>query len=347
MTPSARIRLLALCTVSSLALSVTFFAPRLWLMRAYVPGTFQWDRAHAFLLQCDAPFRSDVEAAMRWRLLPPLVCHGLGLRGWAALAVPWVGVVCATAFVAALLERRNADPRFIFGGTLLFSTTSAVLAPVGRLGINDAWAWLGLLAVAFADSPWTRFAACLLCPWVDERFIIGLPLALAVRAGDRTERRSAWAPLCGLLPYVAIRAAVGANPEMAAAAHGFVLGQIRQMPVLAPLAPLAWWMGLRAGWAPTVLAILRRRWLLGGGALLTLVACLALASDMSRCAAILAPLMLLGAFGLAREHPAVAPRALLLAGVVNLLIPAAHVSYTKVDPVNVLPVEVLRLLRDR
>jgi len=159
---SSRLRLIVLSTAASLLLSVIFFSPRLWLMTHYLPGTFQWDRAHTFLQQCEQPFRHDVEPAMLWRLLPPIVCHALGLRGWAALAVPWLGIVCATAYVATLLARRLADLGFVFGGTLMFATTSAVLVPVGWLGMNDAWTWLGLLVWAFADSPWARLAACLL-----------------------------------------------------------------------------------------------------------------------------------------------------------------------------------------
>jgi len=66
---------------------------------------------------------------------------------------------------------------------------------------------------------------------------------------------------------------------------------------------------------------------------------------MSRSAAILVPLVLCGVFHFAAEHPAIAPRAVLFAGVLNLLIPAAHMTYTKIDPISVLPIELFRLLR--
>jgi hypothetical protein len=67
--------------LACLALGMFFFAPQLWLMTEYQPGTFQWDRARTFLLQCEIPLRRDIEPAMHWRLLPPLVCHALHLRG--------------------------------------------------------------------------------------------------------------------------------------------------------------------------------------------------------------------------------------------------------------------------
>ncbi len=70
-----------------------------------------------------------------------------------------------------------------------------------------------------------------------------------------------------------------------------------------------------------------------------------LASDLSRSVAIATPLVLAGCFALARRHPAAAPRVLLVLGVVNLLVPAAHLTYVHIDPINPLPVELLRLFR--
>lgn len=66
----------------ALALSAFFFAPRLWLMDQYNPGTMEWDRAHTYLLQAQNPFRDDIEIVMRWRILPPLVAHLAGLQRW-------------------------------------------------------------------------------------------------------------------------------------------------------------------------------------------------------------------------------------------------------------------------
>ena len=339
------IRLVLGCTLGALAFSVLCFAPRLWLMREYIPGTLQWDRAHTFLLQCADPFRRDVEPAMLWRLLPPLVCHLLGLRGWGALLLPWLGIVAATGYVAHLHVRRLADIRFVFGGTLLFATTSAVLAPVGWLGLNDGWVWLGLLAVAFAGSPWTLLAACLLCPWVDERFLIGLPLALAVRQADGPAGlgRRDFLPLLGLLPCLAVRVAFAFDPAVAGPTQQFLQASLPQAGRLISWAPLAWWMALRAAWLPTAGAIRRFPWLLGGGAAATLVVSLLLAADQSRSAAILCPLVLLGGFAFAARHPRLAPRVALTVGLVNLLIPAAHVTLTKIDPIDNLLVELIRL----
>jgi hypothetical protein len=348
-TPAIRgsLKLIVFITLASVGLSIVMFAPRLWLMREYFPGTYQWDRAHTFLLQCEHPFRHDIEPAMLWRLLPPLVCHFLGLHGWAALAVPWLGVLAATAFVARLLAGRSADRRIVFGGTLLFTTTSAVLVPVGWLGVNDAWVWLGLLAIAFAESWWVQLLACLLCPWIDERFLIGLPLAWSVRLVDAPTGGGVRSliPMLGLVPYIALRLAFTFNPEISGPTRGFLTGYAQQLPKALPWAPLAWWMGLRASWLPIANAIRARAWLLGGGAALTLIICLPLAADMSRCAAILVPMVMLGVCRFVQEQPALAPRVILTAGIANLLIPAAHVVFTKLDPIHNLGLEIFRLLR--
>ena len=333
-----------------LALSVFFFAPRLWLMTEYRPGTFQWDRAHTYLLQCEHPLRRDIEPAMLWRLLPPLVAYAAHLPGKTPLALPWLGAFACTAYVAALLRRRLPDPRSVYGGTLLFAMTSAVLVPVGWFGINDAWAWLGLLAVAFGESAWALPVAALLCPWVDERFLIGFPLAWIVRCLDRDDPLWSRTALQGLwlMPYVVMRLALGGNPGGGGASTAFLQAQLGTTAVIAPLAPLGWWMALRAGWAAVALGFwslpIARRWLAAAAVGITLLVMLGLASDLSRSAAILTPTVLWGCFVLARRFPAQAPRVLLAAGLINLLLPAAHVVHTKIDLISPLPVELFRLL---
>lgn len=336
----------------ALGLSLLFFAPRLWLMQEPVPGSFQWDRALTFLRQCEEPFRRDIEPAMLWRLLPPFVAHMLHLPGRTPLALPWLGVVAATVYAAVLLRRRLDDLRFVFGGTLLFATTSAVLVPVGWLGMNDAWVWLGLLAVAFGRAHWALPLACLLCPWVDERFIIGFPLAWLVARFDRNEPVLSRAVLSGLwlVPYAAIRLGLSRqDAATGAVTAGFLQGQLQDSLKLLPLVPLGWWMGLRAAWLAAGFALWnwpRPRAAFAGAVLLgTLAVSVLLASDLSRSVAIVSPLVLAGCFALARRDPLRAPAWLLALGVINLLIPAAHLTYVHIDPISPLPLELIRLLR--
>lgn len=336
----------------ALALSVLFFAPHLWLMKEYVPGTTQWDRAYTFLQQCEQPLRRDIEPAMLWRLLPPLVAHTLHLPGKTPLLLPWLGLFITTCYVAILLRRRIDDPRFVFGGTLLYATTSAVLVPVSWLGMNDPWVWLGLLAVAFGRSVWAAPLACLLCPWIDERFIIGFPLAWLLARLDRGE------PFLGrslilalwLLPYAAVRLTLNRHDDTAnAATEAFLRLQYSQSIRLLPLVPLAWWMGLRAAWTAVGFALWDLPRARGASTTVVLLATLGisvmLASDLSRSVAVALPLVLAGCFAFARREPARAPRLLLALGVINLLIPAAHMTYVNIDPINPLPIELSRLFR--
>lgn len=342
---------LALCVFACLTLTLFAFAPRLWLMRTYLPGTFQWDRAHTYLLQCEDPFRRDIEPAMLWRVLPPLVCHYAGLKGKIPLALPFLGVVALTTYTAVLLRRREPAAHFVFGGTLLVTTTSAVLVPLHWFGMNDAWVWLGLLAVAFGRARWAVPLACLFCPWVDERFIIGFPLAWTVRTLDRDEplfNASAVLALW-LLPYAALRLWLSRNPAVDQATAGFLRTSLAGNFSIMPFVPLGWWMGLRAGWALVVSAIwfapATRRLPVSVVLLATLVVSWLLAADISRSAAITLPLLLLGCFTLAKIFPLQTPRVLLLVGLASLVIPAAHLTYNKIDLISPLPLEVTRLLR--
>lgn len=335
------------CAALCLLVTLAVFAPRLWLMRTEMPGTFQWDRARTYLQQSKDPFRRDIEPAMLWRVLPPLAAHTLGLKGKTPLVLPWLGVVAMTAYVAALCRRRLDDPRYILGGTLLFTASSAVLAPAHWLGLNDAWTWLGLLAVAFGRSRWATPLACLLAPWVDERFIIGLPLALLVRATDREEPLNGRLVATGLwlLPYAVVRVWFSAAAAATQPTEDFLRTQLGTIALLVPWAPLGWWMAWRAGWLAIAYACTPRRPGLVLAAAATLGVSLALASDLSRSAAILAPLALLGVFDHARRAPATAPRTVWLVALGNLLIPAAHVTFTKFDLISPLPIEIIRLFR--
>jgi len=335
-----------------LLVTVFLFAPRLWIIRESLAGRMESGRTGTYLMQCADPFRRDIEPAMEWRLLPPLVCHTLGLRGLTPLAVPVIGAIVLTTYVAILLLRRMNDGAYIFGGTLLFATTSALLVPLNWLGVNDAWVWLGLLAVAFGRNSWALPLACLLGPWVDERFIIGFRLAWVVRQLDRDEpwlNRSAW-QAAWLLPYAIVRIGFSyADPSRLAVTKDFLTFVAKEAKQLAPRLLLGWWMALRAGWVAVAYVIGQlpntRRTVPVAVALVTLLVSFVLAADLSRSAAIIVPLMLLGCFEAARRQPAHTPRVILTLAIANLIIPAAHIVHVRIDLINSLPVELYRLWR--
>ena len=304
------------------------------------------------------PLRRDVEAGDALAVGGCSTPHWLltlarHLPGNTQLIIPWLGLLAATGYVTVLLRRSRDDPYFVFGGTLLFATTSAVLVPVGWLGMNDAWVWLGLLVVAFGRSCWAAPLACLFCPWVDERFIIGFPLAWLLARQERGECLFGRSIFIGLwlVPYAVVRLVLQQkDPSLSEATWSFLHNQTSQSFQYLPLAPLGWWMGLRLAWAAVAYALwdFSRPWAAtttAGVLVATLGISVWLASDLSRSIAIAAPLAMAGCFAVARRHPARAGRWLFWLGVANLLVPAAHVTYTHIDPINPLPVELFRLLR--
>jgi hypothetical protein len=351
----------ALALATALGLSLFFFSPRLVLFDRPRPGTFEWSRALTYLKQCEAPFRRDLEddRAMAWRFLPPLVAYGLGLRGTAAFTVPWVGVVVLLAYACRLLLKYTGSRSLALAGTGLVATTSAVFVPAQWLGINDAWATAGLLGVALGGGPGTVFLCCLLCPWVDERFLVGLPLAVYCRhlasaseKGPRVGRPEVLAAAVGVLPYAAIRAyAVFARTDDPTG--GFLRATLAGCKVWAPWAHMGWWMGYRAAWV-FIVYYLYRVWREQGagvgaaGALLLLATAAVvtvLAADTSRSSALALPLVVLGLLELYRSDPALGVRAGWFGLAVNLLLPAAHVTYTKFYLINPLPLELYRVFR--
>ncbi len=303
--PQKPAQLAAAYSLAAIALSLFMFSPCLWLMTEYHPGTFQWDRAHSYLLQCAQPLRRDIEPAMAWRLLPPLVAHALGLRGKWALGIPITGAFLLLWYVSTLLLKSLPNRNFAFGGTVLFATTSGILVPLHWYGMNDAWVWLALLWIAFSPSRLALPIACVLAPWIDERFIIGLPVALLVRqleGKNATGLRTVFHCALWLAPYAAIRLAGSFSSETDKAASYFTDYVKSGFLAAAPWAAIGWWMAFRLAWVPIGYAIRIQPWRLSLAGGLTLLAMLLLAADISRSAAILSPVLLLGLLWFARRH---------------------------------------------
>ena len=108
-------------------------------------------------------------------------------------------------------------------------------------------------------------------------------------------------------------------------------------------------MGFRAGWLPILYAaFFFRRHAFGAvpalGAL-SLLVMMVLASDLSRSAAIVLPLLVAGLIVAPRYHPRWTTFGLALVLAANLALPALHVVYTKVDVISPLPLEIFRVLR--
>ncbi len=304
-----------------MAVTLVFFAPHLWFMTSIQPGTMEWDRALGFLAQCADPWTPEVEPALRWRLLPPTVAYWLGLRGLFPLVLPWLGTVTFLAYLHGALRVRGLSARANLATLFLVAGSGGVLASMHWFGLNDGWYLLGLAAVTLGRGWRSLVYPCLLCPWVDERFLIALPLAVVCRtllAPDFPPAapisilinrlgRAIGPAAVALLPYAIIRVTLIMLDEELSNRE-FLDTVARDFVVWMPYAPLAWWMGLRAAWVPLVsgfhdvfkVAGRPAALLIALISLLMLAASLVLAQDMSRTAILFLPGVLGGAIGLAR-----------------------------------------------
>jgi hypothetical protein len=343
---------------AALLLSLFFHSPRLWALAQPLPGSTYWDRGLQFMQQCDAPIGSPLaDAGLVWRLAPALLAKALGLHGRAALVIPWLGLLVLLSQCAGLVLRRTGDRRLAFLTTALIGTTGATLTVTGWLGLNDAWYASALVALAFQPSLLVVLAAASTGPWIDERFILALPLALFVRAtalGEKGKFRSALAiAAAALAVYLACRLFNLLHLPTAASSvyWQYIRGNFQHW---LPWTSLGWFMGMRAAWVLVVVAIggactradWPAAWWPAALAAAPLLVITVLASDSGRSPTMLLPLVLLGMERLISLRGVVATqRILAFLLVANLLMPAMHVTYQNGDMINMLPVEIVRWLQ--
>lgn len=347
----------ATCVTVTLSVSVAFFAPKLWLMTYPRPGTFEWDRALSFLRQCQTPFDDNVEGAMQWRLLPPLVAHSLGMTGYSALAIPFIGVAALLSYWCRTTERLLGDRLSAALGTVIVGTTAALLSITTLYGVNDAWFLIGLLAIA-AGTGWPSLVTSgLLCPWVDERFILGWAAAMFCRSWLNRPapfRTDFLVGLAALVPYLAIRGGYSLCVADRGSAH-FVTSALAIVPTYLPYARFGWWMGFRVAWVLIAVAGYdlwlrgsRSERILGLGSVVAgWIAVTLLAADLSRSTNLILPVLLCGIVALKRHCREAQTVRYWMAGIAiaNVILPFATVTFNKVVPVWGLPIELVRLAR--
>lgn len=282
---------------------------------------------------------------VRWRLLVPAVARALRLPDWATLGLAHLGCLALIAALAALGRRLApaASPPAILGFCLTAGATAPFFTSMGWLGYYDSLLALGLLAVAFAPPRSLVVAACVLTPWIDERFVLGLPLALLVRLLRNPDvplrdwlRREAFAPLALAFAYACMRLSLGGSGG-SQTVHQY-LGQFVFGYPLGGLQRLAGaWAGLRLAWILALLAFaacflpaagLRPRlgFTLLATSLVTAFIALHTALDLSRSTVLLLPLVPLGWLAASRLLPphTLTPLSLALASLA-LALPAHHV----------------------
>lgn len=294
---------------------------------------------------------------VRWRLLIPAVGHLLNLPGWVVLGIAHAGCLAMVLMFVAIGWRGSGSMGARTLSVLCFAVVAGASAPfftsMGLLGYYDSWLAVALLTVGFSRQRWSLLVACLLGPWIDERFVIGLPLALFVRylAGhgrsathwDWFKREALW-PLLIAGSYVLIRLRLGGSggsQTVGQYLHEFVFS--KNISAQARVSGL--WEGLRVGWALVLAGLAgvwraemsRRRteaWLFTGGTLLTAAAGLFTALDMSRSMVLLLPLVPLGWMALTRIPAAGFPYLPPILAAASLLLPANHVVGDHSRPVD-------------
>jgi len=344
------------------ALTLLVFTPRFVLWRGVgdylVHRAPEYGRANALLMQVADPWSKNFDPMHRvlaWRLFFPVVWHYAHLPPRGLLAVPHVGCVVVLWLVAWLTHRRLAQWKCAWLVTLLFAPLPWFFVSTGWLGYFDSWFVLGLLLVAFVPSRVVLGATCLVTPWIDERFVVALPLTLAVRAAALgLIQRRAWREIAidstvaaaAVLPYPVLRLVdmLRGDPETGIyiQAHLQTVGNVAWTRFAAAL-----WSGFRASWVVIVAGL----WLWGkraGGkwavllaviALVTAVGGLRIAIDMSRTMMTLAPLLLFAAWSW--ESWRAPAHAWLLPAVVvaNFLLPATHELWFQKFTIDHFPTE--------
>ena len=350
-------------TLAAAGLSVYFFSPRfvLWRLLGTSITPPELVRAGDALRQLQHPLMhmdSSVNSVLEWRLLLPALGHALRLPDAVYLGLPHLGALLALGFVVAVARRHGFGwPRAIAAATIL-ATSDWFFVSVGWLGYFDSWCILGLLLVAFARRPWVAAVAILAAPWIDERFVLALPLCLFLRTvplgAEKPSMREpiAWRRLfelgLALLPWVLIRGWFYWR-----GGDDVTSPYLRDWTANGAIAPLSYlaglWEGARWGWLAVLALVVQQgrtapRWCAALLAILagTMAASLFLAEDLSRSASVAAPAVLFGLLFLRFPSPRAAILGTIAVAALNLLCPARHVSGNHRVPILYLPAELSR-----
>jgi hypothetical protein len=294
---------------------------------------------------------------VRWRLLIPAIGHYLDLPDWLVLGLAHIG--CFVVILALVIiirthsTRCTQRPHELFCTAITIATTAPIFTSMGWLGYYDSWLVLALLGVAFVRWRPVVALACLVGPWIDERFVVGLPLALLIRKATFEPdtpwtwlwaRREALLPVLLTCAYAALRLQLGGS-RGSQTVDEYLKQFVFSQHISAGQRLWGALAGLRFGLAFVLAAVFyahwhparRDRWealLLAVAILMTATIGLVTALDVSRSMALLWPVLPLGAIYASRTEwwsrfhvaPSLAAAAILL--------PAYHVCNHESIPVD-------------
>jgi hypothetical protein len=341
------------CLVVALFFSPHFVAWRAWGIRPDLFDQCETGRAAVALWQVDhlgEPVEHKYQGIQRWRFLFPAVARAFCLPAVLHLAVYPIGAVLAVAYLSWILQA------FVVGWWRLAALTALTanawfFTSTGWLAYSDGWVALGLLVVAFSGSAAAKAVACLALPWCDDRFVIGLPVAVTVALSQLLQstlvspKAAAWS--CAVrLASVAVPIAVFVAARLAIEARSDVntLANPLFPPVGDHLRTVAWrgWECLRAAWLFVLLALLPKPghavWpscVLATAAAVSFPAAFFTCYDLSRAGVVLLPLACLGVQRAAGERRQ--RRIIPVVAALNLLLPATHIMVTHAGP-SIVPI---------
>jgi tetratricopeptide (TPR) repeat protein len=325
--------------------------------------TLEIVRANDALMQLQHPLvkiDNFFNRVIQWRLFFPIICHALSVPPKVYLVLPDVGCLLVLIFIVRLLRQHGFGWLECLAGAILLATCSWYFVSTGFLAYFDSWYILGLLVVVFVPDWRFGVAAVLITPWVDERFVITLPLSFLLRLAylqtfgsprdDRQNVRETLGVFLALLPWLLIRFGFFLKGHDSAT-NDYLADMIpNQSIITARFYALGLWQGIRWAWlfviAWLVFGWRESRYWTAAQLLLLLLALgllMAIAQDLSRSVSILVPVIFYGVMLLRKHQPRWCRPILLVACGLNLVFPAEHICANVTVPINHFPAELERL----
>jgi tetratricopeptide (TPR) repeat protein len=360
--PAGHFILLAIASPGCAALLLFFFCPRfiLWRGLSFPEAWFnpEVNRAVDVLAQLRHPLvkvANPSNAGIIWRLFFPVLGRCIRLPETAFLLLPHLGCLLVLGMILHLVYARTRDALYSVLAALVLGSASWFFVSMGWLAYFDSWYVLGLLIAAFVPSRTALIATCLICPWIDERFVLGFPLCFLVRCAVLERfgaeqrgllRREAAVAALLLGPYLLARALALACSVDPGSKHQL---SERLAAVYPPnLVARGIWQGLRGAWAFVLAFLLEvssgRRLILSGlfilASVATLIVNLFAAGDISRSMSVFMPAALGGVILLSRRDWRTCRIILILALGGALAMPAEHVVASFTIPIRSLAQEI-------
>lgn len=289
-------------------------------------------------------------AVIQWRLFFPLIGHALSLPMPVFCALAPLGNLVVLLSIIVQLRARGTG--WIEAGlcTIILGAGTWFFASSGWLCYFDSWVVLALFYAVFSERRWVLWAACLVAPWIDERFVIAVPLVLLCRyfyhrdglknpTLDRTFVLEFTVPVLLIAAFVSVRLGVLARfSANTATPLGYIATQ-NNLGAPAGRILFGMWEGLRTSWFFIIVAVLFVRFfrlrfvLLISGVCATIFVGLFTAQDYGRSMMMLWPVAAYGMIRLVETAPAWKNRLLWVGAISSLFLPAYHVMSDKVIPV--------------